>query len=424
MIPHHIYRLSFWFSLVLLLPITLRSIDNGHFYRATNLWLEPRLEYDWLSTLDAWVGAGSTKTSIDGNKNNVCLFDIYGLSNMQELGVNVPGKNLANLGDFTLTQLAFIPGLPGFATFSIGGEFRIIELNFLFEQNFTRGFFFGAHLPVRHFKFENITFCDLSPLTQDCPNIHNPVWQQFKNQFETLLASFDICLTPQDEWGVGDLSLYLGWTHNYTGSALDFVDFTFRAGVLAPTGKAQNVDQIFSLPFGYNKHWAIPLHIDLAFGGCEWFSLATHFDALVFFDRTECIRIKTAPNQSGFIKLTKTEAHVDRGTLWIAGAYAKADHFIRGLSLLFGYSFTDQNEDSVIPCNPQICDICAVNTDEMLQGFQMHTIHFYADYDFTQECDPWGMHIGLFYNRIVGGERIFRTDMAGAQMGVNITWEF
>lgn len=32
------------------------AIDNPHFYRATNMFLEPRLEHDYLTTFDATLG--------------------------------------------------------------------------------------------------------------------------------------------------------------------------------------------------------------------------------------------------------------------------------------------------------------------------------------------------------------------------------
>lgn len=420
-------RFKIHLIIYLLIGITsaVYAYDNPHFYRATYLFTEPRIEHDWLTTFDLFISASSTHTARNCQGKKVPLFDIYGLNNMQELGVNVPCKNPNNLGSFTLSQLSLLPANPNFATLSIGGKFEIIELDMSFVQNFSHGFYAGAYLPVRKLAFSNICYNDLSSTCPEvCPNQNNPIWQQFLANFAQTLHAFNLSLCPMDEWGVGDLTTYVGWTHNYLGSSLDFIDTSFRIGVLAPTGKAQNINQVFSLPFGYNKHWAIPIALDIAFGGCEWFTVGGHFDTLIFFDKKQCVRIKTAPYQSGIIKLATTQADVQKGNYWIAGTYAKADHFIGGLSLLFGYSFTNKNNDSLSICDSTVCDICAVNSDEMLQGFNMHTLHLYLDYDFTQESSLYGLHVGIFYNRIVGGERIFNTSMPGTVVGLDCTWDF
>jgi len=240
---------------------TLGAMDNAHFYRATNLWQETRLGIDLLTSVDASIGGGSTHKSRNNNHHTVPLFDLFGPNNMHDLGINVPGKSNTNPLDLILCQLAntqertadmsgchcSIPAI--FANFSIGGEFNIIESNLSFIQNAVHGFFAELFLPVRHIKINDICFKDISPTDEEIPNNKTPMWVAFQNNFDAILARYDLSRCPINETGVGDLTILIGWAHNYQDTEfLDFIDTTLKFGILVPTGKKRNEDQIFSIP--------------------------------------------------------------------------------------------------------------------------------------------------------------------------------
>lgn len=426
----------FLVSIPIVQTTPLHAIDNAHFYRATNLFLESRIERDYLTTFDITIGDGHTRKGRNQFGNTVPLLDTFGLYNMHDLGVGVPGKDINNPNDLILIQLARTPGrglpntcigcpiTPQFAFFSVSGEFNILEANLFYLQNFECGFFTEVHLPVRRIKIDHICFKDISPTDEICPNEMTPIWQAFKTQFDAILRNYDLCAGPVRETGVGDLSILAGWTRNNQETCvLDFIDTTFQFGILAPTGKQRNENQVFSIPLGYNGHVAFPFSIDFALGLYEWLTLGLHFDAMVFLSKTKEIRLKTAPDQSGLIKLAKGRAKIDRGTLWTAGLYAKADHVCRGFSWIVGYSFAKQDKDTITPCCPCF-DICIANSDETLRGFTMHTVHLWAEYDFTQDDACAGARVAFFYNAQVGGKRIFETNMIGGALGLDFTWGF
>lgn len=423
-------------SIAILKIGSMHAIDNPHFYRATNLFLEPRLEKERLTTFDITLGGGHTKKGRNEHGDTVPLLDTFGLHNMHDLGVNVPDKDTNNMQDIILIQLARTPGRgsqstcgdcftqPQFGFFSILGKFSIIESNLFFIQNISCGFFTQVHLPIRSLEVDHICFEDISPTDMVCPNSTTPIWQAFKEQFHEILKRYDLCAGSVRETGVGDLSILAGWTRSHQETTvLDFIDTTFKFGILAPTGKQRNENQVFSIPLGYNGHFGFPLSADLALGLYEWLTFGFHIDAIFFLDKTKEIRLKTAPDQSGLIKLAKGTAKINRGTLWNAGLFAKADHLCHGFSFIFGYSFAKQNRDHVAPCSPCF-DACIANSDEMLQGFNMHTIHLWGEYDFTQEDACKGLRLALFYNNQIGGKRIFKTNVGGGAVGVDLTWGF
>jgi hypothetical protein len=166
------------------------------------------------------------------------------------------------------------------------------------------------------------------------------------------------------------------------------------------------------------------LQLDASIGAFEWLTLGIHGDFIPFFSKTKNIRMKTDYNQCGFIKLAQGCAHVKKGFLFDVGAFIKADHFARGLSLLVGYTYSKKYKDELTPENICFFDVRIVNTDPMLHEWEMHTMHFTLEYDFGREGNRTSPRIALFYNWQIAGKMIFKNNMAGGAFGIDIGWDF
>ena len=400
------------------------AIDNPHFYRATNMFLEPRLEHDYLSTFTASVEGGTTTKGRSANNSIVPLLDIYGTHNIQELNVNTPFTDPNNPYDLLLNNLAQLPQRPDFATISLGGEFNIIESNLSFTQNLSHGLLLFFHLPVRKLKINNIKITDLSPNDDIFPNKNTPEWLAVLQNFDPLLDNFGINVSQTTSTGVGDFSSYLGWTHNYQETTtIDFVDVTLMTGLLAPTGKQRNENKLFSLPTGYNGHWGFPLCAMVSVGCYEWITVGGYLNSLFFVNKDRTMRLKTDVAQNGLIKLACGEVSDHRGPLINTGLYFKDDHFGHGFSFTSAYSFASQQKNHLTPKNPVLFDREVINTDSTLAGWNMHTFNFALEYDFTREGKKVGNRVGLFYNLQIAGARTFNTNVTGGTYGLDISWK-
>jgi hypothetical protein len=398
------------------------AVDNPHFWRATNFlpeFYEPRLAKPWLSSFDVALGYGSTTTARNSRGNKVPLGDIYGLYNMLNLGINVPGKNLTTPQDIVLTQLELLAPNDGFGMLSFQGKFKLIEANLSVSQNLSCGFFVQAHLPVRHIEVSDIQAIDLSPT--DCnsgPNKETPVWQHFLALFPSILERYGLSINPISYNGVGDLTILGGWTNNFEETQeIDYFDTTFRIGVLFPTGHANNESEVFDIANGYDGFYAVPISFAAAVGWYDWFTVGAFIGGMPFMRKNKFLHLKTDCAQSGLIKLAQGECRVDPGTIWESNFYIKGDHVLCGLSFLVGYSFANKNRDVIIPLNTIIFDPMLVNTDPEFWGWKMHTVNLLLEYDFATYCKPWLPHVGAFFNVIVGGKRIFNTNMVGIEAG-------
>lgn len=398
----------------------LLSLDNPHFYRATNMFLEPRLEHDDFSTFNVTLGGGSTSRGRSNHNTLVPLFDIYGKHTFKTLPMPLDPQNPF---DNLLIELNKLPSRPHFATVSIDGTFSIIEANLSLAHNLRHGLFLFFHLPVRKLKVSDVTFIDLSPDDIIFPNKNTPQWQTIFQNIGPLLHHYHLNINPTTTVGVGDLSSWLGWTHNYQETRiLDFIDFTFMTGFLAPTGKQKNENKLFSLPTGYNGHWGFPLCSAASIGFYEWVTIGGYLNTLFFINKNRIMRVKTDLEQSGIIKLARANVSEHRGPLIHTGCYFKADHVGHGVSVTAAYSFASQQKSSLTAHNPALFDSTIINSDEMLKRWNMHTLNFLAEYDFAREGSTVGNRIGLFYNLQLAGSRVFDTNIFGGSYGIDISW--
>lgn len=410
--------------LLLAVSKTIVAWDNLHFYRASFFFGEPRFERDKLTTFNARVGAGSSNKARNACGDKVCLLDLFGNQAMSKLGENVPYKNLSNPQDLTLQLLEQEPAANGFGQFSFEGKFRTVELDLQLYQNIINGFFLEFYVPIRKLEITDICGHDITPDCA-CPNGQNPTWKTFLNQYDSILDHYCLCQNGVNRTGIGDTTALVGWALNYEQTAhLDFIDFTLEAGVLFPTGKKADPNIIFDLPQGYNGHYGFPLNVSLALGMYEWLTLGAHTLILPFKSKTYEVRMKTSAAQNGFIKLAKGCADVHRGSLWQMGGYFKADHAIRNISLLLGYSYSLERKSILDPVDTNIFNSGVVNSDTLFQGWNMHTIHLLAEADFLKASDVWGARYGIFGNFIIGGKNIFNTNTGGATVGVDIVWSY
>ena len=401
------------------------SYDNAHFYRATFFFGEPRFEKEKLTTFDLVISGGSAFKGYDSCGNKTCFLDIYGPNNMQFLGKNLPRKcEMERESEKILANLLKIPTRECFGNFSFFGEFRTWEIYFSIIQNFKKGFFTHVHIPIRKLEIFPVIYCDLSPDDQEEPNSRNPYWREFIQKFNYILSDFNLSANNFCASGPGDVSFMLGWTKNHEKTEyIDFIDGTIRAGISLPTSKERNENCAFSMPLGYNGHLGFNICADISLGLYEWLTFGIHTDVIFFNTITKSMRIKTACEQNGFIKLAKERVRIKKGNLYNAGFFLKADHAFLGSSLILGYIFSLKQNDHLTFCRTCGINSKIANNDEMLKKWSMNTLNFILEYDFTKEDHKFGPRVSIFYNHVAGGKRIIKTHTGGIGFGFEVVWD-
>jgi len=404
-------------AIILVCTMYLYAIDNPHFYRSTNfIHAEPKIEHDLFSSLDISLAGGSSCTSRNSNHQHVPLFDLYGTQSVPALF-----KNDNHSDDVCANIVQKLPPsflLPPQGHVSFDATFKITEANISYSYIIKKGMLLLFHIPIRRLEIKNVSYTDITPIS-----MINEEWQHLFNIFPQCLSHSHITIAPWKGVGIGDLTTLIGFTHNYQHTkVLDFIDGTVALGILFPTGKTKNPRDIFSLPLGYNGHFGIPLQGSLAIGTYGWVTIGTYIQALFFMHKNQNLGLKTDLMESGPIRSTFSSIRTSKGADWNTGIYFKADHFAYGLSFTTAYSFSGEQKTHLsIPYNSPF-DSAIINSDSSLQGWNMHTLHFSAEYDFATHDSQSGLRVGAFYTLQLQGTRVFETNMLGGTFGLDIAW--
>ncbi|MBU1007788.1 hypothetical protein KKA53_01785 [Candidatus Dependentiae bacterium] len=438
--------------LLFLLTNTFRlfSIDNSHFYKppyfhATKSW-ETK---NWLAVFDAHYAYGSTNHSRDNRGHQAEAFDLYGNQNILYLTANVPRPtNLSAaltgyIDALETTRAAFTAANPAdkqlFGQVGFSGKFDVSEFVLNYRQNLIYNFFTELNVPIRTIKSGRRTLCDRTPVGSGSDQNYTQQdvsWTNFRNNLPDILRAYglDQYTRRSKSTNLGDTALLLGRQGRIPSlvNLFEYFDLAIKAGILAPTGTNRKYQQPFSIETGYNGHWGFPVRVDAIFGLSKDMYIGTYLGLLFFSSRTlDSFPARTHESQNGFIKLYRTTIHEKKGTIFDVGSYLKLDHFIKGLSMLLGYSYSHQSRDSVsIPkgCDYTHTNNVIINNDCRLKNWRMHVIHALAEYDFGVHdiCKKrlWQPRISIFYDYPFSGKRVMMSSLVGGGVGCDVTWGF
>ena len=436
----------------------LHAQDNAHFYKAPRFQGEPYFKTkNWLFMADATYANGSTSRGRNNNGDKVGIFNIHGCQNLWYLTSGVCESADASTElqqiitdlnwtrtDYAAAEAHIKTGKDSFGQVEFTGKFEIDEFNVHLRQNLALNFFLDLDIPVRRLHVSNVYLMDKSPTstlaTNATANLYtqsDPRWINFihTTTFNDILNSYGLkdYNKGYKKYHLGDITLMLGWIFNWEDptDSLDSIRLAIKGGVLFPTGYKAEQNHPFGLSIGYNGHFGFPIRADLLFGMSSDVSLAAHFGIMFFKKEThDKLRIKTNEKQNGFIKLAQAKVEEDKGTLIDAGVTLKLDHFFKGLSALSGYSYNYRDRDhyTVIDGGGNCTDDNVADNDATLRSWDMHTLHFMAEYDFGTHLffkkRRWQPRFGVFYEYPFDGKNIFTTPLTGRSIGTNLSWSF
>lgn len=403
--------------------LTSYALDNPHFYKASQFLYQPRLAEDELLSMYTLFGAGRSSSSLNACGEETTLLNLYGPENLHYLAEGVPNTILNKSPDSFINALWMQETGACFGNLIFDGVLRVANINLEMIKNLENGFFFDINLPLRKITVSTITYTDLSTPV----NAHGVSFQEWTTYIQNLkenLARYDIQLCNEvSNGGVGDLTCMMGKTINYEETRhVDFIDATIRAGILFPTGKKANPRILFDIPTGYDGFWGIPICTAAAIGMYDWLTAGTYLNILPFLSKYTWMGIKTAEEQSGFLRLFIDRVKAYKGPLLTYGLYVEADHVSKGFTLFLGYQYNKQFPTVISPRSG--IDVTIANSDARLAGWTMQTFNFIIDYDFATIEHPNRPRVGLEIDFPFRGESIIPSKMGNVSLCLDIGCSF
>ncbi len=360
---------------------------NGRFFRARCFQDEPEIPPEgFLRTVTKFYQT-STDTAFNSNGKKVPLLALYG----PETSPTGECKNLF-----------------------LDGHFSFFETQFETYYTFGKGFFVHTFLP--YFS---------AHITDIMPSSSSESCREAFEDLQNTIAKKGITFEASDRKGIGDFILFGGWQgKNYDLSMVDFLTAQLQIGILFPTAKRCNMGETCALiPFGFERTWAIPIVTNGAVGFLDWLTFGIRTETLFFFPRTKSIGIRTNALQTGILRLTQDpHARIKEGTLFDVSIYLKADHFMKGFSLAIEFTHEHKLRTKISPSIR--VDPAAVNSDPIFAGWTMNIFHINAEYDWSNEDNPYGPIIAFNYNYILSGKRIFNASTSVGKFELRLRFDF
>jgi hypothetical protein len=253
--------------------------------------------------------------------------------------------------------------------------------------------------------------------------IKYPIWQTTINHLNEHMQCYGLYTGATKNVGLGDIQLLGGLTLNYEKTTtLDFLDFTIATGINFPTSKKQNINSPWCLPLGYNGHTAIPFISEVALGFFDWCTIGIQTGALWFNTIWRTMPFKTTYEQSGWIRLTRARACIEKGTIWHIDEYLKLDHIIGGFSAIFGFTHDHANRTVITPDNSQDFDSAIINSDECLHPWTLTAFNFMLEFDFATFNHPNIPRIAITIDKSISGKHAFDAALFGTHLAIDFEW--
>jgi hypothetical protein len=222
--------------------------------------------------------------------------------------------------------------------------------------------------------------------------------------------------------GLGDLVFMVNWINTYRQDKDHLKDVTLAAklGLSMPTGLEKDEDKAFSLPFGNDGAWGIPIGVGIDLDFVHHVRLGGEAEFLILFDKTRTRRLRTDNHQTDFFLLSKGRATKDHGLTWKFNLYMQGYHFWRGLSLKFGYHYIKHDDDRLTAKSDDF-SYSVINSAKDLIEWNAHDLIFQLNYDFFQETKNFAVkpQLSLFYKLPIDGKAVINANTFGGQFGLN-----
>jgi hypothetical protein len=413
----------------------LNAIDITPFYRTALFQGEAKRDAsNWITYIDAQYAESSTSKAWNTQEVQTDLFNMYGPFDMRKLAANL--EDLSDKPNTLAYANGDIPNLyDGKLIFK--GECKVEEFNFTIQQNIMYGLYAQLYIPIRKIEIKNIDYCQSVTTYAEHVKLDNFV----KNDLDAILAENGIkpLKTPFERRALSDPLFSIGWTGHCTfpNSMINALRGYVQGGVLIPTGSRKRENHIFSMPMGHNKHWGFNARANTHITFWKKFVFGLNGGATIFMKQTYDQRLTTSADQNGYIILEKGRATADKGTQWDITTYLKTERFVGGLGALIGYSYTQQEDTTLVLKDDNVLKTAfehgtiknrneVVNYNKLLKQWYQHVLHAYIEYDFAAHVDrnvPEFKFQVAFHHPFLA-KHSFASDTWSGSISAGIAWSF
>lgn len=373
---------------------------------------------------------GSASGGFDGSENHCSLGALYSpyesiLTMLRSPQAEVL-KNLSGINP----QLLVAPDLGGRrGAVDLSGHIYHQQVTLAGAYNLNFISFVPGHIDVHlYMPFVNKEFDGIG-IKQQATESYFPVDIELNKIGQNLSASLQqYGGLSVDQWkgsGIGDPVLLFQWgtLERFADNDMQTLSPRLYVGLSFPCGAEKNEDELFSLPLGYDGHWAIPFGSNLEFTFRSPIKIGFGVDVLYQFPSSRTRRIKTNVTQTNLLLLNKASVLLSPGLTWRLNWFMEGVNLWKGFSIKGGYEGIHHYNDSVSTHDENVSEDI-INTAATLQNWYGHILSASIKFDpsklFTNTASTTYPFIEGFIRFPVSGKRLVNTsNILGLQLAIH-----
>lgn len=305
----------------------------------------------------------------------------------------------------------------------VNGDLHVpLNLMLTAYLSFPHNVYFGMYLPIYSMQLNNVRWA-MAP-----DSITGQTIDAALNKLEAT-GRFDL-RSDRKRFGIGDLAALVWWIRNYPQAKewLKNVHIAIRAGFTFPTGKPQDFDLLFALPFGYDAGAGFLAGGNFELGFGRHIRLGIDAEFLNLFGSQKMRRAKVALGETDLTFTTKALTQLDPGFLQHYTIYTTFAHLLNGLSVTGAYQHTRQHESKIFfdssqydsrLANGYVRNNMLLSGQESLQDWTAHSIIGMVDYDPCVRSAAVSPRFSLFLKYGFNGKRCISFNTVGCQVSLN-----
>lgn len=293
--------------------------------------------------------------------------------------------------------------------FKLTGNYEASTFGWSARYHAPHNFTIGFHIPFYATHLKNVVFTDQ---TNFVTASDITVRENLTNQFAFVLSQFDPTLNigGWKQIGIGDAAVVVEWLREfYQGKpVLKSVQLNARAGLTIPFGAPTNINDILSMPYGFDRSVGIILGGAINVDWWNYIRAGIDAEFIHLFGNIRERRIKVNFDQTDFLLLAKTRAFKEYGFTQRFDVHADVYNLLGG-GFWFGaaYQYWRHDDDSLSLCTNEFNQDIA-NSAQSLQGWTINELIFKVGYDFQAiipECRGFRPQVSGFFKLPLPGTR-------------------
>ncbi len=390
------------------------SMDTT-FQDPTNInFLVPRFARKNLSTFEFAVSDNVALKSFDNQGNSVPLLNFAG---NQEL-----------FKRFVDTSLPY-NNLQTFGTAIMSGKYQGLRYDFKIYQNIGSHFFLSVSTNLLYAKLKNVSITPVNasniPLTQEQINAISG-FSTYLTDLSTMLGINPDCKDTIFADSVGPTLAMLGYTNSFQNfERIDFIDFTFQAGLYGPKHIFQAEPAPFSpIPYTDIVNLGIPIALSASMGLYDWLNIGISAGTIPFIPTDKIIPLNTTNTQNAVLIKEQGMCTIKPKPFVYWNGYLQAEQIIPRITLLVGISYAKQFATNYQTQDPIKFPNEIINESPTLHPWSIGNLTASAELDLSKNYYKVLPRIKFIYVCPLWGKSIFKTTVYAGTFGIDCVYDF